>query len=220
MNTHDPTAHLPGDPPERSWAYSQQGDGQRPATAAYSEPSPLNYYPDTDPTGTGSAPPTGGHTQRSEIPTERKHRSFDPGVDLTRYVGSAAFTAITAALVGYLGVLLINIVTTRWVPAAYWIEHALSRPALTASTAAWLSAAAAIVAAGIMWLLLKITNRTSMFFTAIAALVAAIGFVITYASGPWQATLGPAFLVAVVIAVIGVITTGYTRLSTTDPARY
>lgn len=220
MNTNDPTDHLPGDPatpPEPTWAYSQQPDPPRPLTAAYTDPTPP-AYPDAD-TAHQHYPPEATGTGHPFL-SERVRHAFDPGVDLTRYVGSAAFTALTAALVGYLGVLLINIVTHQWVPAAYWLEHALARPELTPSTAAWLSAAAAIIAAGIMWLLLKITNRTSMFFTAIAGLVAAIGFVITYASGPWQTTVGPAALVAAVITVIGVITTGYTRLSTTDPTRY
>lgn len=162
---------------------------------------------------------TGGAPAPQGRPTHRRS-AFDPGVDLGRFVGGAVITAVIAAMVGYLGVLIVNVATSRWVPGNYWIDHQLVRPELSPSTAAWLAAAAAIVAAGAMVGLLQITNSAGMFFTLIAALLAILGFVIAITSGPWPATVGQAGLIAVVIGVVGVLTTSYTRMTITTPERF
>lgn len=48
-----------------------------------------------------------------------------------------------------------------------------------------------------------------------------IGFgLVALLGGPWQSTIGPAALGVIVIVVIGILTTGYTRLSVTSPDHY
>ena len=136
-----------------------------------------------------------------------------------RYIGSAVITAGIAAAGAYLGMRVLNLVM-GWVPASYWITRGLVAPHYDPTVAAWLAAASAIIAAGVMWLLLQITASTAMFAAAITALVAAIGAVVILGTGTWQLTLGPALLFAVMTAAIGVMTAAYTRFSTTRPERY
>ncbi len=203
-NPNDPTAYIP-----RSGAEI----GPRPETRAYSQAYPA------DDLGALYDPHNGqqDHVQsrRNDVP----RRQFDPGVDLGRYVGSAVVTTVVAALIAYLGMLLANTIA-GWVPDLYWQEHTLIRPEGGPGRAAWLAAAGAIIASGMMWLLLQITTRTGMFFTAITTLVAAIGFLTILAAGPWQTTIGAAVVFAITAAVIGGITAGYARLSTSRPERY
>lgn len=189
----------------------------RPQTLAYSQ-QPFEHEPTADvldARNSGWDIPTPPIEERTNTPKRR----VDLAVDLPKYLGSAVVTTVIAALVGYLGVLLLNVVTT-WVPESYWTRHGLGRPENSAITAAALAGASAVIAAGVMWLLLTITARTGMFFTVITVLVGAIGFLTTLASGPWQSTVGVAILFAVTAGVIGGLTCGYARLCTTRPDRY
>lgn len=204
-NPHDPTAHIPRPEPDLS---------ARPETRAYSQ-----AYPADDIGAAQYGPVYDRADGQLDHSPRRRRRHFDPGVDLGRYVGSAVVTTVVAALIAYLGVLLANTIA-GWVPESYWQGHALLRPESGPGQAAWLAAAGAILASGVMWLLLQITTRTGMFFTAIATLVAAIGFLTILAADPWQTTLGSAIVFAITVAVVGGITAGYARLSTSRPERY
>ena len=209
-NANDPTAYI-----ERHAAQS----GFRPETRAYSQTDAAHWLHEVD----ADARPAHDRVAMSDAPAMIRdgvrRRSFDPGVDLGRYVGSAVVTTVVAALIAYLGVLLADTIA-GWVPATYWQEHALIRPDSSPGQAAWLAAAAAIIASAVMWLLLQITTRMGMFFTAITTLIAAIGFLTILAAGPWQTTIGAAVVFAVTAAVVGGITAGYARLSTFRPERY
>lgn len=192
-----------------------------PAAAPYPHtPEPIRYFhpePSYPAPQAVSADSEHSHQKRPPHPAPRK--SFDPGVDLVRYIGSAVITAGIAAAGAYLGMRVLNLVM-GWVPASYWITRGLVAPHYDPTVAAWLAAASAIIAAGVMWLLLQITASTAMFAAAITALVAAIGAVVILGTGTWQLTLGPALLFAVMTAAIGVMTAAYTRFSTTRPERY
>ncbi|MDF3285024.1 hypothetical protein [Gordonia sp. N1V] len=210
-------AYPPAAPPVRY--FDPRTAGHQPLSSSY-DTSRHEGGPYDDGSGGYPAEPYGPRQDSPRpAPPGLPRREFDPGVALGQYVGSAVVTLVVAGLVGYLGAILLNWVIGL-VPARYWPEHALSAPVYDPATAAMLAGASAIVAAAIMWLLLKITARTGMFFSALTALAAAIGFLSIYQSGPWQTTLGPAVLFVVVAAVIGVCTTGYTRFSTTTPERY
>ncbi|GAA4685039.1 hypothetical protein [Gordonia humi] len=145
--------------------------------------------------------------------------SFDPGVDLPKYVGSAAVTAAIVGILAYVGAVIIEAIATRWVGVEYWTEHQLTQPAADGVLWAWV-AAGAIVAAGLMWLLLKITNLAGSFFTALAVLAVLAFGLVALLAGPWQSTIGPAALGVIVILTITTLTTGYTRLSVTTPEHY
>ena len=182
-------------------------------TTAYSRSYPTpDYY--TDDADDGYAPPP------HRVNETRERPGVTPVVDLPRFVGSLAATAVVAGLLTYVGAVIIEVVTTRWVPVDYWMRHELAAPNIDAAWWAWLAALGAVMAAAVMWTLLVTTNLAGRFFTALASLAAiGIGFG-TWLSGPWQTTLGPAALGVLVTAVIGGLTGGYTRRSITEPDRY
>ena len=209
-NPNDPTAYIA---PRSTDPVAGQKARQAPSTLAYSEQYPAYAAEPSEPHYDNT---TGDSAYQPPAP---KRQPVDLGVDLPKYVGSAVVAAIVAALLAYLGVLLVNTIAT-WIPDTYWLDRNLIRPEHSPATAAWLAGASAIVAAGTMWILLTLTARTGMFFTAITTLIGAIGFLTILSTGPWQTTIGIAALFALTAAVIGGLTGGYTRLCTTRPERY
>lgn len=177
--------------------------GFNPHAAAWGE----DRYPDPQP-----------HTTTQDTPA--LSASCDAGVDLLRFIACALVTAIVAALVAILGVFVANAATQRWTPATYWIDHALPTPTVSGVGAVALSVGAALLAAGVMWVLLNATPAAGGFFCALGVLVTAIAMLLVATSGPWQTTLGPAVIVGMVSTAIIPLTCRYARLTTTRPGRF
>lgn len=146
------------------------------------------------------------------------HR-FDPGVNLGVFVGSAVMTAVIAGLGAWLGTLVVNAAITA-VPPRYWLAHHLGAQLVPTAPPIWLAASAAIVCAGLMVALLNLTTQAGVFFGALVGLVGTIITLLTLTSGPWQLTLGPAVLVALLTALVASLTRGYTMLTVTRPERF
>lgn len=125
----------------------------RPATLAYTHVDqrydPYPVAPDQyAPAATTGYPPSAATPARPDVPVRTP--SFDPGVDLPRFLGSAAATAAIAGILAYVGAVIIDAIATRWVGGDHWVEHGLAQPASDGVLWAWVAAAGAVVAAALM----------------------------------------------------------------------
>ncbi|MGI6797670.1 hypothetical protein [Gordonia sihwensis] len=140
-------------------------------------------------------------------------------MDVPKYLGGAAVTAVVAGLLTYLGAVIIGGIMANWIPASYWPDHGLARPVIDAALWAWTGAAAAILAAAVMWALIKVTPVPARFFSALSVLAAIGAATAMLTSGPWQTVILPAVLALIVVMVIGSLTALYTRYTITTPRR-
>lgn len=187
----DPTRRFDDTAPPWTRAYSDQP----PPPNGWMVPAPDPHVDDSgSPTPVLSPPPT---------------LAFNPGIDTRRYIGSAIGSMVGLALLCGGGAWLIGTVYEHVVPASYWIHVGVTPAPISWPWAAAVGGAAAVLAAGLMWILLIGTANAGVLFTVIVGAITVLAVAITWFTHPWQLAIGPALLVAAAGWSMWTLTVGY-----------